>query len=95
MKAETRTLSTQSYKALSKQEGPTVCWGMLVFYSFFEFQSAACCKKGFKKQASQQMLDHSYFVRALVETNSRSNSSNYCLSLTQDSNLSQMSQFIL
>ena len=36
------------------------------FMSFFEFASAACCKKRHaKNQASQQTFGRSYFVRAL------------------------------
>jgi hypothetical protein len=38
---------------------------MLILNPFFEFWSAACSKKGFKKQAAIQMLGPSYFVRAL------------------------------
>ena len=52
-------------KALSKQEGPKFCWNARFFNPFFEFESAACCKKGFKKRASKQTFGPSYFVRAL------------------------------
>ena len=52
--------------ALSKQEGPHFCWDARILTPFFEFESAACCKKkGLKKQAPQQMFDPSYFVSAL------------------------------
>jgi hypothetical protein len=43
--------------------------GVLNKIPFKLTQSAACCKKGFKKQASQQTFGPSYFVRALEKQN--------------------------
>ena len=36
-------------KALSKQEGPKICWNACFLYPFFEFVSAVCCKKRIQK----------------------------------------------
>ena len=52
-------------KALSKQEGPNVCWDARFLNSFLNFNQLPAAKKGFKKQASLQELGPSYFVRAL------------------------------
>ena len=64
MKAFSSVLFT---KALSKQKVPNYCRDARFLNPLFEFELAACCKKRFKKQASQQMFGPSYFVRALVQ----------------------------
>ena len=54
-------------KALKKQEGTNIWWDAQFLQSFFEFESAACCKKkNGKNRASQQTFGPSYFVMALV-----------------------------
>ena len=61
------SLRVHSTKALSKQEGPNVCWDACFFNIFFEFESAPCWKiKRLKKRASHQMFGSSYFVGALL-----------------------------
>ena len=49
-------------KALSKQEGPNICWDA----RFLNFNQLPAAKKVFKKRASQQTFGPSCFDRALV-----------------------------
>ena len=54
-------------KALTKQEGPNICWDAR-FWHFFFLILISCLlqKKTCKKQASQQTFGPSHFDRALV-----------------------------
>ena len=54
------------FKALSKHEGPNVCWDARFLIFFLNFNQLPAAKKGFKKQASLQRLGSSYFVRTLA-----------------------------
>ena len=52
--------------ALTKQEGPNVWLRCTVFWFFFSFLSAACCKKRIQKTSIlTKIFGPSYFVRAL------------------------------
>ena len=50
-------------KALSKQEGPNICWDTHFLIIFLNFNQLPTAKKGLKKQASLQILGPSNFVR--------------------------------
>ena len=61
------TITLAGNKALSKQEGPNICWDARFLNPFFEFLiSSLLEKKGFKNRASLQEFGPSYFVRALA-----------------------------
>ena len=54
-------------KALTKQEGPIVCWDAPFMNPFFmNFYQLPAAKNGLKNSASQQTFSPSYFDRALA-----------------------------
>ena len=52
-------------KALSKQEGPNVYCDARFLNPFFEFESAACCKKKRIKKKHPKRLDCLFSLRLL------------------------------